>query len=201
MTFQEATFPLLEGIDTVSGLGRLGGNRALYRKLLIQFHDKYAQSVGELRECGQDAKRMNLLAHTLKGVAANLGITEVASVAEKLEQAADDDGISDFGPLIVALESVLSPVLQGLSSLSLERAQEGAKEPFEAAQFEQDVDRLKAALEESSTEAEDLLLKMRKQFSAGGFESYFLDIGKALDEFDFDRALEVLASMPSVSPT
>ena len=58
------------GIDIITGLRRLDGNRRLYRKLLEDFTKTYAHSVDEIRVLleQEDTQTALRLAHTLKGV-------------------------------------------------------------------------------------------------------------------------------------
>ncbi len=77
------------GIRITSGLAKVSGNRALYRRLLGQFRDKYldaAREVQDLLNTGQqeDATR---LAHTIRGVAASLGADDLARAAGEVEKA------------------------------------------------------------------------------------------------------------------
>jgi signal transduction histidine kinase/CheY-like chemotaxis protein/CHASE3 domain sensor protein len=81
--------PAIDGLDTADGLLRVAGNRALYRKLLRQFvaqqadvPERIALALGEGHHT--EAER---LAHTVKGVAGNLGAGPVQAAAGALEQA------------------------------------------------------------------------------------------------------------------
>ena len=79
----------LEGLDIQGGLARVGGNRDLYRKLLIKLRDGYAKASEEIRELlkaakGDEAERM---AHSIKGVAGNVGAAPLQTAAAELEMA------------------------------------------------------------------------------------------------------------------
>lgn len=80
--------PQLPGIDVSAGLKVAAGNVALYRRLLNRFRDEYAgfaEVFTAARQSGEgDAVRA---AHTLKGVAANLGIEDLRQRALALEMA------------------------------------------------------------------------------------------------------------------
>ena len=85
---QEADiFPLLPGIDTQSGLFRVGGNAKLLRSLLVKFAETHAPFVADIQEAmakgnTQQARRM---AHTLKGVAGTIGALRLQALAAALE--------------------------------------------------------------------------------------------------------------------
>ena len=89
----EVVLPEIAGIDLADGLKRVAGNRRLYRDLLRQFvatHGNAALQISTALE-GGERKLAERIAHTVKGVAGNIGITEVQSVAQKLENALRDD--------------------------------------------------------------------------------------------------------------
>jgi two-component system sensor histidine kinase/response regulator len=79
----------LYGIDMETGLIRVGGNRRLFRNLLVRFRSDYAGAASELAslmDAGnlEDARR---LAHSIKSVAGNLGAKALAGAASDLETA------------------------------------------------------------------------------------------------------------------
>jgi len=80
--------PLVPGLDTADGLTRVAGNRKLYVKLLRQFVDQQGPAVGQISTAlaGGDAPLAERLAHTLKGVAGNIGAKGVQSTAGALEK-------------------------------------------------------------------------------------------------------------------
>jgi two-component system sensor histidine kinase/response regulator len=81
--------PAVEGLDTKDGLTRVGGNRKLYMKLLRQFVAQQANTddlVGEAL-AANDSLTAERLAHTVKGVAGNLGARELQQAAATLEKA------------------------------------------------------------------------------------------------------------------
>jgi len=77
----------VELIDSGRGLAAVGGNRKLYRELLQRFVDSYGNSALLLREALQnnDLAQASRLAHTVKGVAANLGLSRITELAKKME--------------------------------------------------------------------------------------------------------------------
>jgi signal transduction histidine kinase/CheY-like chemotaxis protein/CHASE3 domain sensor protein len=114
--------PSIAGLDTQDGLSRVGGNRKLYLKLLRQFADQQGPSVEQITEAlaEGDVVAAERLAHTLKGVAGNIGAKQVQSstgVLEKLirdRTAANDVDAAKrhvaaaLQPLVAELRAVLS---------------------------------------------------------------------------------------------
>ncbi len=80
--------PSIAGLDTNDGLTRVAGNRKLYLKLLRQFVEQQGPAVGEITTAlaAGDVALAERLAHTLKGVAGNIGAKSVHGVATALEK-------------------------------------------------------------------------------------------------------------------
>ena len=82
------TCATIAGLDTADGLSRVAGNRKLYLKLLRQFVEQQGPVVGEITAAlaAGDVALAERLAHTLKGVAGNIGAKSVQSAASDLEK-------------------------------------------------------------------------------------------------------------------
>jgi HPt (histidine-containing phosphotransfer) domain-containing protein len=79
----------VDGIDTAEGLRRVAGNRKLYTKLLRQFSRQQTEAAAEIAMhlAAGDRVSAERVAHTVKGVAANLGAKTVRAAAGTLEDA------------------------------------------------------------------------------------------------------------------
>lgn len=76
-----------EYIDIDDALRRIGGNETLYKKLLSRFIDgNYLDLMSDAVGSG-DMEASARMAHTLKGVSANLSLVKVQSVSTELEHA------------------------------------------------------------------------------------------------------------------
>jgi PAS domain S-box-containing protein len=88
-TIDDAPLPKIDGIDMADGLKRVAGNQRLYRDLLMRFAARQPEENSQLRSAIQsgDTKLAERFVHTVKGVAGNIGLTNVFASAEKLERA------------------------------------------------------------------------------------------------------------------
>ena len=79
----------IDGIDTESGLKRLGGRRERYEQLLRKFATRQAGSVDTMRAAitSGDTATAERDAHSLKGSAATLGADRLAEAAGNAEAA------------------------------------------------------------------------------------------------------------------
>jgi signal transduction histidine kinase/CheY-like chemotaxis protein/HPt (histidine-containing phosphotransfer) domain-containing protein len=74
-------------LDTDLGLSRVRGNAVLYHKLLGDFAEKYGEVPRSIRErlAVEDLSAAKRLAHTLKGVAGNVGAMRLYTTAMEVE--------------------------------------------------------------------------------------------------------------------
>jgi len=109
----------LPGIDQEGGLQRIGGNATAYKRVLVSFHSRFAWTARELTillEQGKHAEA-RLLAHSLRGVAGNLGASQVAADAARIEDAIRTGAPAELWAECAALQTSLDLVISGLSSL------------------------------------------------------------------------------------
>jgi PAS domain S-box-containing protein len=112
--------PALDGLDTKEGVTRVGGNRKLYRKLLRQFVQQQGAVLEEIAAAMAkgEAALAERLAHTLKGVAGNLGAKDVQSAAETLEKMIRErSGNAERQAAMKRAAEVLAPLVSGLQAM------------------------------------------------------------------------------------
>jgi HPt (histidine-containing phosphotransfer) domain-containing protein len=109
----------LPGIDLPDVLRRLSGKQELLLQLLRAFSENEAGVLETLRAslAAGDLPGACRTAHSLRGVAATLSMTNVAAAAETLEQALKRKQREEIEPCLGTLAAALSPVLAGLKRL------------------------------------------------------------------------------------
>ena len=82
----------LPGINVRDGLARLGGDVDLYRELLRKFAGNQAETAREIAAAldAGDMETAQRLAHTIKGVAGNIGAQSLFETASRLDKALKD---------------------------------------------------------------------------------------------------------------
>ena len=109
--------PTVEGLNSAEGLLRVAGNRKLYLKLLRQFCAQQSdapEQIAELLKTG-DRPTAERTAHTVKGVAANLGMKTVQLAAGELEKAIHDGAdAASLEPLRQQFATALTPFIDRL---------------------------------------------------------------------------------------
>ncbi|MBT3219551.1 MAG: PAS domain S-box protein [Proteobacteria bacterium] len=101
---------------------RLAGNKKLYHRILFKFANSEAQVVEEIDAAigSDDLELASRLAHTVKGVAGNLGAESLQEAAASLELALKKREMARITELMAPMSRELERVLQCISSLEKE---------------------------------------------------------------------------------
>ena len=158
-TPSDAQLPIIEGVDIHSGLAIAQGNVSLYRKLLFKFYDNYTdfESVFVSALSDSDQEAAERCAHTLKGVAGNLGAYKVQEIAGLIETACTNNDEAEIKRNLQEILLVLSPVLVSIESMkdsalfNTEKSYQVVtpEEPLDTNQLERLIIKLKVCLEEN----------------------------------------------------
>jgi PAS domain S-box-containing protein len=193
----EVVLPEIAGINLADGLKRVAGNRRLYRDLLGEFAAKEGNAAAQIStalESG-DLKLAERVAHTVKGVAGNIGITEVQSAAQELEKALRD-GEGNVSALLREFAGVMGTqvhaIEKALSDSATAQPEEVRTLPFNGEAAAGAIARLRTLLEASNVDAEESFRSLQSVV-AGVIEKVYLDgLSASINDFDFDAALAKL---------
>lgn len=184
----------LPGIDVPAGLATVMGNVPLYRRLLRRFLDGQADFAEHFAAAQQEAdlQTATRFAHTLKGVAGNLGARGVQAAAQALEAACHEGQPPEaLKALLAQLESELAPVLEGLRHAQCDAAVPMADRsgPIDPGPHGPALQALRRLLSEGDTEAIDQLQVLLARVGSGPLAAPLQAIAKSLADCDFDAAL------------
>lgn len=106
----------LPGLQLADALLRLRGNRTFYRGILQRFASDHANAVQDVREAvaAQDYRQAELLVHTLKGVASNLGAADLAETSGELQACLMSEGRDPLARLLDELDERIAVVLRSI---------------------------------------------------------------------------------------
>jgi two-component system sensor histidine kinase/response regulator len=155
--------PTVEGLNSVEGLLRVAGNRKLYLKLLRQFSAQQSDAPGQITELlkAGDRPAAERTAHTVKGVAGNLGVKAVQLAAGELEKAIHDGAdAARLESLRQQFATVLTPFVDRLrAALGEEPASPAAPQAMvvDPAQLKLVVEQMTRHLAEFDAAASDCL--------------------------------------------
>ena len=111
--------PDVPGLNAAEGLSRVNGNKKLYRKLLRQFSSTQAEAARRIASAlaENDHALAGRLAHTVRGVAGNIGAAAVQNAAAHLENAiANSAPAAEIDMLRASLEECLARLVRGLGA-------------------------------------------------------------------------------------
>jgi len=119
----------LPGVNLKSGLARVGSNQKLYRKLLVKFHVNYSDTTEQIKKAldSKDQELAQRLAHTVKGVSANLGMEKLPEIANDLELAIEESKFDEARELLGLFAEALNMVLDSLRSISADEEEARVK--------------------------------------------------------------------------
>lgn len=112
----------LPGIDLGTAIVRLGGSRHMFAFLLSNFEVSERSTVADIRRllgqgaASEAAKRL----HRLRGVAANLGAIDVASLASEAERAIKLGQEDAMPRLLTGLDNAMAVVFETMRALAAE---------------------------------------------------------------------------------
>jgi HPt (histidine-containing phosphotransfer) domain-containing protein len=207
---QNEDIPSIAGLDTAEGLARVGGNRKLYLTLLRQFvaenTDAANQITAQLKS--SDHAVAERTAHTVKGVAGNLGAKSVHSAAAELEKAIREHASPDqvettrqrFAEQLSALTDALRPALGQEQNDSVAPP----AKPSDPEQLKPVVEQMRKLLSEFDAAAGDHFETNRTLFAAFFSAEEITQFKKHLQNYAFAEAqalLEKIVSRNKISIT
>jgi two-component system sensor histidine kinase/response regulator len=183
----------IDGLDTKNGLQRVLGKKDLYLSMMRKFVSGQKDTVAEIRTniLSGDLATAERLAHTTKGVAGNIGATQVQALAAEIERA-----IRDLEPRDI-LDSRLTALAQPLAKLvaAMEAALPAPRKPLQISvdkvKLRAVCARLDALLADDDAAAADLLGEYADLLNSA-FPNSFLRMDDAIKSFNFEAARSVL---------
>ncbi|SIO92786.1 response regulator [Vibrio spartinae] len=193
----------LSFLDYRNGLMRVAGNEQLYQRLLSQLIDKEHDIVPRIQTALEQAERTEatLMAHTLKGAAANLGLMRLSDIAARIEtaikQEQDDEALAAI--LREAEEHIaqLIPALcQTLKRLEPTAQQGGALTQAHIAVIEQLASLLAAYDNEAVEYLDEHYPFLKVVLASASFDTCC----QSIHDCDFEAASEALRKAVSIYP-
>ena len=185
--------PHIPGLDLKAALARVAGKTKLLRKLLVSFHDAQAEVVDRIQaaHASGDADTAIREAHTVKGLAGNIGalrMAEIAATVEAMLKSGETEGLVEaLAEMAVELRDLQGRIATGLGEADSAGAPTGAivvdREVLAA-----ELRRLDALLAESDTDAEGVVEGLTERLRALGHGSAAEGVLKAVDDCDYDVA-------------
>jgi CheY-like chemotaxis protein len=198
-TANEEGLPPIDGVDTADGLARVAGNRRLYRSLLQQFASEQGAAGTEIAESlGRgDRETAERTAHTVKGVAGNLGMKGLHAAAEALERTlhqSDPKARAALAEFSSALDRQVGAIRRALPSApaAVSPAAPAPSAAIDPTAIRAAIGRLRALLAASDGGAADALPGLSAALAGSVGRPLLEALERAVGEFDFEEALAKL---------
>lgn len=196
--------PNLPGVEVDEALARLAGNEGLYLKLLKQFSETLPETLHTIETALKQArwKKVEHELHTLKGTAANLGLSLIQEIMNTLELSLQN---RSFDQLI--WQSAKSQLESFILKLNLEithtdepaePAQQKVKTAHDPQAQQKLVDDFEEALTNYDPAAGEILIKLQNHYTN---PTGFHRIQSEIDNFDFDSALDLWKELRAAKNT
>ena len=197
-------FPELTGVDSISGLARCAGNPSFYRSLLLDFAHRCDSSASELETAvaAGELNQVRFLAHSLSGVAANLGAGEVARQSQNLEnraRAKQKEAVTAALPeLLTQLRQLAESLPRELRDASPPVAAPDGWSPEQLQATRAAIERLMGHLEQSQGDSLDSVLELMEL--SPQLTGQLDRLEQLVNRFDFSNALEELRRVEQTLP-
>jgi len=188
--------PPIEGVDAADGLARLAGNAKLYRGLLEQFAAKQGGAAGDIAKSFEtgDRKSAERGAHTVKGVAGNLGMKRLHGAAADLERALREGG--EAAAALAEFSAVMTSQVEAIrGALGAPVPAPAAAGPFDAEAARAAIAKLRGLLAASDGDSSAAFALVSGAVTGAVGRAMVEALGASIDEFDFDGALSKLEAI------
>jgi CheY-like chemotaxis protein len=193
-TKQTLSLPPMPGIEPEAGLMTTNGDQALYHRLLIKFRDREGEFIQRFDAALSDRQmdEAQRLAHTLKGLAGNIGAHSLQQAAARLERlcTANTDQLHEA---LSGVESQLQQVLTGLQGLVEE--QSPAPTQQDLSQLVPLLRKLHGLVAMNKVDTEGLLDDVRSMLTEPQQQEAFSRVVQAIEGYDFDSAMDELGAL------
>ncbi len=194
-------WPAPSGLDLQAGLARVEGDLDLYRRLLRRFQVDQAGFESAFRAAwgGGERETATRLAHTLKGLAGNLGAHALQEAARRLEMATleqsalpEDEAL--LQTLLPPVMAALKPLLMGIATLEAP-ATITPPPAVDQTALHSGLQALWGEVMQGSVKAAAAAKGLLPLLHQAGLIGEARDLSRAIEGYDFDTATEVLKTI------
>lgn len=181
----------IAGLDAALGLSQVLGREPLYHHLLARFAADQSGVPTRLAKAiaAADWSQAERLAHTLKGVSAQIGALELRELAERLEQALRERAPQDrLDPLQADIARALPLLVEAIGQRLPQEMANGNAVALDPQQWIRLRERLIGLLEQADTESLTLF-EANRSLLQSALGPHYEPLATALDNFDFEQAL------------
>ncbi|MBF0294242.1 MAG: response regulator [Magnetococcales bacterium] len=200
-TLEEVSLLHIPGLDCELGLKRTLGKRPLYFSILKKFIAGQKRVAEQIKVALQakDWGTAERLAHTLKGVAGNIGATDLQGEAAELEQAiGTKQSMADVMNRLVVVAGTVADLIARLEARLAAVAEVKPRPAVDVERLRGVCLRLRELLGEDDPEAVEVLDE-HMELLQSGFGQQYHPLAGAIRQFEYETALRLLAEATEAS--
>ncbi|PKB22993.1 response regulator [Janthinobacterium sp. 64] len=201
----EAELPVIAGLKMAEAMRRVGGNAALMRKLLDRFVETQFDAMQRIVAAIENNQLETAIreAHTLKGLAGNIGAGGLADSAARVEHLlslGSHDGLPQaLAACTLALDELVPKIVLAMQSRGnvpeAGGAAVGQGAPVDRAQLEAGLRELSQLLQQDDAQAVKHLDGIGPVLVAAGQAEHARQLKRMLGQYDFEGALAQLGEV------
>lgn len=197
---QATQLPPISGLQLDAALQRLGGDTALLRKLLLRFCETQADCQAQIEAAlaAGDRESAVRVAHSLKGLAGNIGARALAFDAAELEarlrHERDEDAALTLQSLAVELQVLIQHISQALREQVVASPVRAPRE-VDRQLLHAGLARLEQLLREDDGDAAHSLGELLEQLVGVGQQVTAAELERLISRYEFEDALQVLLKL------
>ena len=196
--------PAIRGLQLEAALQRLGGDKTLLRKLLRRFCETQADCKSQIEAAltAGDRESAVRFAHSLKGLAGNIGALTLASNATELEACLRHERDEDAAVAMKTLDSELQMLIGQITQALYEQAASSTHDTTVA--FDPEVDRqllkaglarLEQLLREDDSDSVRCMSEQLGSLIGIGQQEVAAELERLISRYQFEEALLVLLKL------
>lgn len=192
---EDTALPNIEGLELINALNRVGGNAALLRKLILRFKETQAEVLERINAAIEtnDNTTATREAHTLKGLAGNIGAVRMFEAAANLEgilNRGQTDSLSDaLKETEIELNGLIERISQAMpTTVEAPRQTAAVDNETLAAQIR----KLAAFLADDDSQAAEMIDGVVDMLRSAGQASAAKMVAASIANFDYEDALSKL---------
>jgi two-component system sensor histidine kinase/response regulator len=187
--------PIIEGVDVHLGLSRVLGKMPRYINMLRTYVAHHEHTAAEIKDAlaARDYEIAERLAHTAKGVAGNIGATELQTIAATLEklikEKSDDQAIESQ---LVVFADALSAVIEHIKVVLLPEEHIQNPDVLDIEKARKTLIELATLLINDESDAHDVLEENVDLLRYALGDELFVKLDQAIRSYDFEKAHKLL---------
>lgn len=180
-----------ENIDIVWGLKRVGGNRALFSKLLKDFYFDHHDDMEKLQQAlnKNQLELANRIIHTIKGVSGNIGATRLHQQSAELEQMIQNQ--EDLNNTLNSYKLTFEALMTELDNFNNHKIIHSINSKVPEENLTVQLNKLYRLLNEGDADAIDILTSIQDDLNAHASDQV-TSLQQAIEDYDFDQACSIL---------